>query len=274
MVELRRTVRFSINPSGKAAPGASANGFGGIPSVQGLGCHYEMDVLCRGNPNASTGYLIDIKQIDNVIRDSVVPTIEKACAEQPDSEPGELLPTLLAQASRALSEAADFDGALKSMCWRLSPYYCVEVNTQNPKTVLLRQRFDLAAAHRLHAPELSDEENRAIFGKCNNPNGHGHNYQIEPCIAVDLTGHAKQAFTLADLERLAQERLIEPFDHKHLNLDTPEFSDDGGLIPTVEHIAEVFYRVLAEGLAMEPKSARLVSITVWETDRTSCTYPA
>lgn len=274
MVELRRTVRFSINPSGKTAPCTSANGFGGIPSLQGLARHYEIDVICRGNPNPATGYLIDIKRIDHAIRSSVVPVIEKACLEKPTTEPGELLPTLLNHASVALENALDFDGTLASICWRLGPYYCVQVQTQNPKTVLLRQRFDLAAAHRLHVPELSDDENRAVFGKCNNPNGHGHNYQIEPCIAIELTDQGKQVFTLADLERLAQERLIEPFDHRHLNLDTAEFSDDGGVNPTVEHIAEVFYRILAEGLVSATDSARLVSMTVWETDRTSCTYPA
>ncbi|MEO0483847.1 MAG: 6-carboxytetrahydropterin synthase, partial [Planctomycetota bacterium] len=140
-------------------------------------------------------------------------------------------------------------------------------------TALLRERFDFAAAHRLHVPTLSDDENRAIFGKCNNPSGHGHNYQIEPCVELDTAALADVPFGFAELERATHEQVITPFDHKHLNTDTPEFGE-AGVNPSVENMARVFFDRLAPAVRRASAAATLRSITVWETDRTSCTYPA
>jgi 6-pyruvoyltetrahydropterin/6-carboxytetrahydropterin synthase len=135
--------------------------------------------------------------------------------------------------------------------------------------ILIRQMFDFSAAHRLHAPSLSDEENRRVFGKCNNPAGHGHNYRLEVAVQVD----AGDSFSLADLEEITNESLIRRFDHKHLNADTEEFGPRG-VMPTVENIARVFHAQLAPLIAARSRTAQLRSITVWETDRTCCTYPA
>ena len=146
-------------------------------------------------------------------------------------------------------------------------------------TALMRQKFDIAAAHRLHVPSLSDEENRALFGKCNNPRGHGHNYQFEPVIELPISDGVP-ALTLAQLERLAQLAIVDRFDHTHLNLDTPDFAADSGVNPSVENIARVFFDHLRRAIeghaaALPPdRRPRLRSMTVWETDRTSATYPA
>ncbi|MEM7622655.1 MAG: 6-carboxytetrahydropterin synthase, partial [Planctomycetota bacterium] len=98
--------------------------------------------------------------------------------------------------------------------------------------------------------------------------GHGHNYQVEP--AVRITPGA--AFDLATLERLTGEAVIDPFDHTHLNEDTPDFNTQSGVNPSVENIAKVFFDRLAPKLTAA--GAELATITVWETDRTSATYPA
>ncbi|TVQ75581.1 MAG: 6-carboxytetrahydropterin synthase [Phycisphaeraceae bacterium] len=147
------------------------------------------------------------------------------------------------------------------------------MTASNPTTALIRQQFDFAAAHRLHVPELSAEENLAIFGHCNNPAGHGHNYRFEPCVAVSLnTG--KPDFTLGKLEQLAHEVILSRFDHKHLNHDTEEFGPSG-VIPSVENIAKVFFDLMAPAVRdASSGKAELHAMTVWETDRTSCTYPA
>jgi 6-pyruvoyltetrahydropterin/6-carboxytetrahydropterin synthase len=171
----------------------------------------------------------------------------------------------------------ELGGRLASLQWKLSPYYSIEMSPQNaessPQIALLRQRFDFAAAHRLNVPTLSPEQNRALFGKCNNPGGHGHNYQFEPCVEVRLGNDA--VFNLQDLERTAQRAIIDRFDHKHLNQDTTEFNvEAGGVNPSVENIARVFFELLSSAIASEKVDAKLRSITVWETDRTSATYPA
>lgn len=268
MALLRRTVRFSVNPPARRAEERDdPNGYAAIPAMRGLGRHYAIEVTCAGEPDPRTGYLLNIKDIDRAVRAAVVPRITEACDQRPDAEPGEILPALIAPLDDALR------GRLAAVRWWLSPYYSAEVARSEPNVVLLRQRFDFAASHRLHVASMTAEENRAVFGKCNNPHGHGHNYQLEPCVAVRSTG-ARQPFTLPQLERLVEDTIIRRFDHKHLNEDTPEFSGGRGTASSVENISRVFYDLLAPAIRNASPDAELRSITVWETDRTSSTYPA
>jgi 6-pyruvoyltetrahydropterin/6-carboxytetrahydropterin synthase len=226
----------------------------------------------------TTGYFLNIKQIDQAVRAAAVPIIERACREQPENDPALLLGELLRVAD------AELKGRVARLRWRLTPYYSIEMNTESRSTVLLRQQFEFAASHRLHSPAMSEEQNLATYGKCNNPSGHGHNYRVEPCVAVELPaegGGAAPRFALADLERLTNQTIIERFDHKHLNTDTPEFAcepggaDGAGLMPSVENIARVCYERLAPAVtaAAPGGGVSLRSVTVWETDKTSCTYP-
>ncbi len=273
MVELRRKVRFAINPEGVSAPSdvpRDTNGFAGIPAMRGLGRHYEVELVCRGEPDPSTGYLINIKDLDSAVRQGVVPLVERACRLAGWVEPADLLPECIAAVGERLGDGR---ARLHSLRWWLSPTYSLEMSPQSTDTAVIRQQFDFAAAHRLHVPGLSDEENRAAFGKCNNPAGHGHNYRIEPAVALSVA--ARPAFSLADLERLTDQVLIQRFDHKHLNQDTTEFAPGTGVNPSVENIARVFYTLLAPAIDRESRGgASLRSITVWETEKTSATFPA
>lgn len=131
----------------------------------------------------------------------------------------------------------------------------------------LSQRFEFSASHRLHNPSLSDDANRQAYGKCNNPHGHGHNYELQ----VTLAGTPDPATgLLADIpafERTVADTVIAKFDHKNLNAELPEFHD---LIPSVENIAMVIYRLLKPRLSSD--RTRLASVTVWETPKTFCEY--
>jgi 6-pyruvoyltetrahydropterin/6-carboxytetrahydropterin synthase len=196
-----------------------------------------------------------------------VPVITRACDQRPEVEPGSLLPEIL------LALGKELPRLLLAVRWWLSPYYSVEMSSESPQVVLLRQRFDFAASHRLHNPALSDQENQVLFGKCNNPSGHGHNYQFEPTVAIALQREGRQGFSLQDLERLAEDVILRRFDHKNLSSDTPEFAPGTGLNPSVEQIARVFYELLAPAVSRASPDAHLKSLTVWETDRTSSTYP-
>lgn len=260
--DLRRTVRFAINPDQRAGD-RGANSFAGSPAARGLARHYEIDATCRGPLDPVLGYVIDIKDIDQAVRDAALPLIAQA---DPESDPARLLPDLFQAVAARLSTP------LRALRWWLTPYYSVEMCADAPARASIRQRFDFAASHRLHVPALSDEENRRRFGKCNHPSGHGHNYRLEPCVEVAL--NAGPALTLDQLERLTIDAVIQRFDHKNLNIDTAEFADGRGLNPTVENIARVCFDLLAPAIAAASPSARLRSVTVWETDRTSCTYPA
>lgn len=248
-----------INPPGVAS--ASRNGFAGKPAMSGLGRYYELDVTVTGTPEPSTGYLVNIKTIDAAAHASIVPAIGTACERRPEVEPAVLLPELIGGLADSLKPHS-----LDRVLWRLTPTYCVEIRMGSTDSVVIRQRFDFAAAHRLHVASLSDADNEATFGKCNNPNGHGHNYVLEPAVEVS----AAAPMRLDQLERLVEEVILDRFDHTHLNKDTPEFGEAEGVNPSVEHISRVFFELLAPPVS--EAGGRLVEMTVWETDRTSSTY--
>lgn len=138
-----------------------------------------------------------------------------------------------------------------------------------PDTVLLTAQIECAAAHRLHARELDAEANRALFGKCNNPNGHGHNYRVEVAVEVPIGANDTPRFGFHALGEAIEDEVMRRFDHRNLNLDCPEFAT---LNPSVEHIAFVCHDLLAPRIARD--GAKLRFVRVWETDKTSCRYPA
>jgi len=269
VIELSRTVRFCVNP-GCPSPGTEStdsNGFAGRPSMRGLGRYYELQVHCRGEIDPDTGYFIPIQTVDSAVRSSAIPIISKACAQRPDAAPESLLPHLVDAVDHALEHQ------LVSLHWCLTPYYSIEMTTTDRTSVTIRQMFDFAAAHRLDVPSLSPDENRALFGKCNNPNYHGHNYRIEPAVRVELLG-GKPGFTLQQLEAIVDRLILSTLDHRNLNLDVPGFSSDTGDNPSVENIARVCYDTLAPAIERESNaSASLAHVTVWETDRTCAVYP-
>lgn len=135
----------------------------------------------------------------------------------------------------------------------------------NRVAVYRREYFN--AAHRLHNPAWDEATNARVFGKCNLPHYHGHNYEL----IVKLTGvpnpDTGYVMDLKVLSELIQETVLQRFDHKNLNLDTVEFRD---LNPTAEHIAMVIYRLLRPRL---PGDLDL-EVTLYETDRNFVSYPA
>lgn len=259
MLTLRRSIRFAIPPGGSDIPN-TPNGFAANPSPQGFAHYFDIALTCAGEPHPLLGYLLDIKVIDEAARHTAIEILRKAIAS--NTPPILTVHALLAAISPRL------DHKLISLRLNLTPFCSLEASITMPNTVYLRQRFDFAASHRLHIPSLSAEENRKAFGKCNHPSGHGHNYQFEPCIAVDAS---KPLFTLQQLESIVESTLIKTYDHKHLTIDTVEFNPEkGGVNSSVENISKVFFEKLSPQIAAA--GAKLHSIRVWETDRTSAEY--
>ena len=135
------------------------------------------------------------------------------------------------------------------------------------RKVAVYRKEHFNAAHRLHQPAWSDEKNEEVFGKCNNPSYHGHNYELIVKVTGypdSLTGYVMDLKVLSDL---IQEQVLERFDHKNLNLDTEEFKD---LNPTAEHIAIVIYDLLRPHIPAEKD----LQIKLYETPRNFVKYPA
>ena len=116
-----------------------------------------------------------------------------------------------------------------------------------------------------HVPTLSEAQNEALFGKCHRPSFHGHNYTVEVAASARVDAHGR-SLEPADLDAALRERVVDALDHRNLNTDVAAFEHRN---PTVEHIAETCFDRLAGHL---PAGAELVEVTVWETDRTSCTF--
>lgn len=100
--------------------------------------------------------------------------------------------------------------------------------------VYLTRKCEFSAAHHYHNPEFSAEENRRIFGKCNNPNGHGHNYTLEVTVKGRVDSKTGFVINLVDLKEILNREVMDVFDHRHLNREVPEFAKQ---IPTTENIA-------------------------------------
>ncbi len=135
---------------------------------------------------------------------------------------------------------------------------------QNKVAVYRSEHFN--AAHRLFNPHWSDEKNERVFGKCNNPSYHGHNYELIVKVTGVPDADTGYVIDLKFLSDLIQSVVIERFDHKNLNLDTEEFKH---LNPTVEHIVVVIYNLLRPHIPMDKD----LQIRVYETPRNFAEYP-
>lgn len=120
------------------------------------------------------------------------------------------------------------------------------------------RRYTLSASHRLHADALTPEENRAAYGKCNNPHGHGHNYVVEVLVGGPVDAETGMVVNMAALDAAVRERVIDRFDHANLNLD-PLFVNR---VPTTENLCRTVFELLKDSLP----AGRLEYVRVEETE--------
>ncbi|WP_242926870.1 6-pyruvoyl trahydropterin synthase family protein [Pontibacter vulgaris] len=130
-------------------------------------------------------------------------------------------------------------------------------------TVCRKEHFNVA--HRLHNPSWSDEQNKAVFGSCNNPNFHGHNYDLIVKLTGTVDPETGYVYDMKKLSDLLKIEILNRFDHKNLNLDTVEFTS---LNPTAENIAVVIWEILRKKIDKEYELA----VTLYETERNFVEY--
>jgi 6-pyruvoyltetrahydropterin/6-carboxytetrahydropterin synthase len=136
-------------------------------------------------------------------------------------------------------------------------------------TVRLGRRYSFAASHRLHSPALSDAENRAIYGKCNNPFGHGHNYEILVTLRGGVDSVTGRVVDLAQLDRFVEARVLMDLRHRNLNEELEAFRT---AVPTTENLALEVERRLREAWdeSFGVAGPRLERVSIWETERNIC----
>ncbi len=131
--------------------------------------------------------------------------------------------------------------------------------------VTVTRRLKFNAAHRVHNPALSDEENRRMFGKCNNPYGHGHNYTLDVSVAGETDPNTGYVFDLSRLKELVTREVIDIVDHHNLNIDVAFMQ---GVIPTAENMIVQFWHILEGSIS----PGKLVRLVLWETENNYVEY--
>jgi 6-pyruvoyltetrahydropterin/6-carboxytetrahydropterin synthase len=277
-VRLMREIRFTIDRDwARAAHGESGfegalpvtNSWGGWPSAVGVAPYLVLRLVVSGQPDAVTGYLVNIQELDALLRRHAIPVAaQRLLASGVRLTGGQLIRDIHREVAERLAPGRAPGGAaprLERLQLWTTPYLSYAVVAGAEDMVELTQCFEFSASHRLHVAGLSDEENRRVFGKCNNPNGHGHNYQVEVTVRGEVSPQTGTVLPLPLFESIVRREVIERLDHRHLNTDLPDFA---GVNPSVENIARRIWELLADQLG----PARLWRVRVWETAKTYAEY--
>jgi len=131
-------------------------------------------------------------------------------------------------------------------------------------TVTVKLYFE--AAHRLHNPAQSEDWNRRVFGKCNNPHGHGHNYVLEVSVEGEVDPATGYLIDMKVLKDIIRRTVVDEVDHRHLSIEVPWLA---GINTTAENLARAFFERIAPAL---PAGVRLAVVTIHETERNSASY--
>jgi 6-pyruvoyltetrahydropterin/6-carboxytetrahydropterin synthase len=265
MIRVTREVRFSVDRDWAGHVEFSrpiTNSWGGWPSAVGIVPYLRLRATVAGEPDSQTGYVCNIALLDALLRRHAIPFAAEALREHGWRMPAEHLLEHIWE--RVVPESPALAPLVELELWA-TPNLRYAIKRERPGMVLLTQQFEFSAAHRLHCAQMSAEYNEQMFGKCNNPNGHGHNYLVEVTVAGVPDAKTGAVLSLPGFEQTVKERVIDRLDHKHLNADVAEFY---ALNPSVENIARVIWGLL-EG---QVSPARLHHIRVWETAKTCAEY--
>jgi len=263
MHKLLRHVRFSINPF-LPKDSRGFNSFAAEPPGEGLSIFFELCVELTGEVEPATGFVVNVTDIDKNVRELVVPVFAKRLRE--DFRSGKHIGLSgLAQLLRSgWEQLADKISAAKMsrLSLKLNPFRKIAIDSEDCEMLYFSEKFEFAATHRLWNDDFSQERNLEVFGKCANPAGHGHNYAVEVTVEAPA---GKNGFCIGDFERTVNDELIKLVDHKNLNAELKEFSETN---PTVENIAVFAWNRMVGKFG----EAALYCVTVWETDKTYCSY--
>ena len=263
MHKLVRHVRFSINPF-LPADALGSNSFASKPSGEGLALFFELGVGLVGQADPATGFVVNVTDIDKYARQYAVPIFAKEIRKYfRDGKHIGLFKVvgLLREAQGQL--AGKFDKAiLAELSLKLNPFRKIAIDCEDKKMIYFSEKFEFAATHKLWNEDISQERNYQLFGKCANPAGHGHNYVIEVTVKMP---EDSEDFQLAAFQKTIDDKLIALIDHKNLNVDVTEFATTN---PTIENIAVFTWNKLIDKFS----EAKLHCVTIWETDKTYCSY--
>ena len=269
MIQLSREIRFALVPPDQISEHRPNNSWAGWPATNQVVPQLILRCLIEGEIETKTGYLCNITVIDQLLRSVVTRTlIPRYHPREKQNNEIQSAESILRLAFAELCSQWTHPARIVALSLQVSPYMSYSIAREekmNQTAIELTEQFEFSAAHRLHCNDLSDEENREIFGKCNNPAGHGHNYVIEVSVSKAVDSDRGQVIAIHEFESIVKRLIIDRLDHKHLNLDIDYFKE---VNPSVENIAIAIYNWL-EG---QFGSAKLEKVKVFETPKTWAQY--
>ena len=263
MQKLTRQVRFSVNPF-LAENHRGYNSFASRPSGEGLSIFLELSAEVTGPVDPATGFVVNVSEIDRNVREFAVPIfaerIKKNFQAAKHIGLAEIVELLRSTWDRLVGKFGT--AKLSELSLKLNPFRKIIVNSKDINMVLFCEKFEFAAMHKLWNDDFSEQQNMKVFGKFANPAGHGHNYIVEVTLQMPSN---RNDFFIAHFEKVVDDELIKLLDHRNLNADLEFFKKNN---PTVENIATLAWNRLKGKF----DKAKLHRVTVWETDKTYCSY--
>jgi 6-pyruvoyltetrahydropterin/6-carboxytetrahydropterin synthase len=242
--------------------------FGKWASPYNHGHNYILDATVSGRVNETNGMVVNIKVIDDILKGGLVTEFDQKSLNDEVPYFANRSPSLenllIYVRERLLNEGilpsmVQLDGLRLEEMPTLWASWTRNSHEKENEMISLTRSYEFAASHRLHAPALSGEENLALFGKCNNPMGHGHNYVLEVTITGEPDPTTGMIADLTHLDTLVHQLVVDRYDHKNLNEDIEEFA---GKPTTSEKVAAEIFRRLDGQVP-----ARLAKVRLWETAR-------
>lgn len=239
--------------------------FGKWASPYNHGHNYVLEVSVSGKIDPLNGMVVNIKDIDEVLQDIVVSRYDQRSLndEVEDFKDKSTSTESIAKTIWSkLRGALPGDTRLEKVRLYENPLLFVDVGENDQ--VLLTRVYEFSASHRLDVPDLSEEQNIELFGKCNNVAGHGHNYILEVTVRGTPDPQTGMIADLESIDKVVQEEVVDRYDHKHLNVDLPDFA---GKNPTTEVVTRTIWARLNGRLP-----AQLHKVLVRETARNIFEY--
>ena len=237
--------------------------FGRCTSRYGHGHNYTLDVTIKGVPDPITGMIMNMVDLKAIVND-ILEGFDHKHRNEDTPYFKQLIPTtenIVRVLWGLIAPHMPAGAALARL--RLYEMNDLWAEYDGAEQATFSRSYVFSAAHRLHAAALSDAENRAIYGKCDNPNGHGHNYTLEVTVGDAIDPDTGMVIDLVDLDRTVRS-VLDPLDHHHLDREIAAFE---GHASTAEHIVVYLWDALAPQLA-----DRLQHLKLWETNRNVFEY--
>jgi 6-pyruvoyltetrahydropterin/6-carboxytetrahydropterin synthase len=249
------------------SPEENRHRFGQWASPYNHGHNYVLDVTCEGNLDPDNGMVVNIKAIDDVLKRDIGAQFDQRSINDEIPHFADTPASLENIAAYIWSRLTDLPPEARLVTLRLEEMPTLWVELTKDKMTLTRT-YEFAASHRLHNPRLSDAENDELYGKCNNEAGHGHNYVLEVTLSGKPDPETGFICDLSALDDEVNERVVDRYDHKNLNVDLPEFT---GRMTTSEIVVQEIWDRLDGHLPATLERVRLheTARNIFEVSRAS-----